>query len=120
MCIRDRYEALRVIFLLGIFIPWRWKELDIRFCCKGLFELKFADDIILGEDATLLPALMLFVVFIRFIFMLNCCEFALLGEGLGKIGTTDLDEDLLELEVLDEVLLLLEDLLKLGVTVFEL
>jgi hypothetical protein len=52
--------------------------------------------------------------------MLNCCELALLGEGFGNIGTTDLDEDLLELEVFDEVLLRLEDLLKLGVTVFEL
>ncbi len=82
--------------------------------------MKFADDIILGEDATLFPALILFVVFIRFMFMLNCCELALLGEGFGNIGTTDLDEDLLELEVFDEVLLRLEDLLKLGVTVFEL
>ena len=94
--------------------------MDSRFCCKGLFELTFDDDIILGDDATLFPALMLFVVFTRFMFMLNCCELALFGEGFGKIGTTDLDEDLLELEVFDEVLLRLEDLLKLGVIVVEL
>ena len=98
-------EWLREDFRPGMVMPGLPVELENMLGgaeVMGLQELK-AGPITLGEEAALFPALLEVVKF-----KLNWDGLPALGEGFGRIGTTDLEEDLLELELLEELLPLLD------------
>lgn len=100
----DDEEWFRDDLRLGIVIPGLPVELENMLGCEviGLEGLKLLP-ITLGDDEALLAEL-LEVTKLR----LNCDWLLVFGEGFGSIGTTDLEDDLLELELFDDVLPLLD------------